>query len=141
MSEALRRLVAIIAALAAAGGVVALIDAFAAKMHPLPEGVDPKDIDALKLALETGAIPMAALVLMTAGWLLAAYIGGRVATRIGRWNGAVWIFAILFTLGVWVNLKTLPHPTWMWIAGLGGCPLFALAAGGQTVTVPTAPVR
>lgn len=141
MSEALRRLVAIIVALAAGAGVVALVDAFANQMHPLPSGVDPTDMEALKLALENGAIPIAALVLMTSGWLLAAYVGGRIAARIGRWDGAVWIFAFIFTVGVYANLHALPHPTWMWIAGLGGCPLFALAAGGQTVTVPAAAVR
>lgn len=138
MSDAVRRLIAVVVSVVVAGVVVAIIDAFAGQMHPLPPGVDPTDPAALKLALETGAIPVAALVLMTAGWLLAAYIGGRIAARIGRWDGSVWLFAFIFTAGVYANLQGLPHPTWMWIAGLGGCPLFALAAGHQSITLPSA---
>jgi hypothetical protein len=141
MSELLRRVFSVIVALAVAWGIIAIVDVFAAQIHPLPAGVDPTDLQSLKGALEAGSIPMAALILIASGWLLAAYVGGRISIGMARDDGAVWVFAVIFTIGVYSNLAALPHPEWMWITGLAGCPLFALAAGRQSVQVPRPPVR
>lgn len=135
MSRSLRRLAGVIVAVAIAGGIVYLVDSFAMQLHPLPEGVDPTDREALKRALESGAIPFASLGLMASGWLLASYVGGSLANQIGRWYGSVWFFVVIFTVGVFINLASIPHPVWMWVTGIGGCPLFALAAGNQPLKV------
>ena len=138
MSPLVRRVLAVVVAVVVAGGIVMLVEAFAAQLHPLPPGVDPRDRAALERALEAGQVPFAALALVLSGWLLAAYTGGLVAWRIGRWGPASWIFAGIFTVAVFSNLQAFPHPTWMWIGGLGGCPLFALGGGHRTLQVPKA---
>lgn len=138
MSPLIRRIAGVAAAVLVAGGIVMLIETFATQLHPLPAGVDPGDTAALGRALEAGQVPFAALALVLAGWLLAAYTGGLVAWRVSRWGPATWIFAALFAVGVFSNLNALPHPTWMWIGGLGGGPLFALGGGHQTIQVPAA---
>jgi hypothetical protein len=139
MSPTLRRLLSVIAALIVAGGIVMLIETFAAQLHPLPPGVDPTDPASLGRALEAGQVPFAALALVMSGWLLAAYVGGVISWRYGRSGAAAVIFAVIFTAAVLSNLLSFPHPTWMWIGGLGGCPLFALGGGNRTLTVPRTP--
>ncbi len=135
MSPALRRILAVVVALVVAMGIVMLIEAFAAQLHPLPPGVDPTDPASLGRALEAGQVPLASLGLVLAGWFLAAYAGGIIALRVGRSGTATWIFAAAFTITVFFNLQALPHPTWMWIGGLFGCPLFALGGGNRSLQV------
>lgn len=136
MSPLIRRVLAVAAAVLVAGGVVLLIETFAVQLHPLPAGVDPHDAESIGLAIESGQLPFAGLALVLAGWLLAAYSGGVVAWRVSRWGPASWIFAAIFTAAVYSNLQAFPHPTWMWIGGLAGCPLFALGGGNRTLQVP-----
>lgn len=135
MTATLRRILAVVAALLVAGGIVMLIESFSAQLHPLPPGVDPTDPASLGRALEAGQVPFAALALVLSGWLLAAYVGGTIAWRYGRSGSAAVIFAAIFTVGVFTNLQSFPHPLWMWIGGLGGCPLFALGGANRTLTV------
>lgn len=135
MSPIFRRVLGVLAAVVIAGGIVMLVEAFAAQLHPLPPGVDPSDPESIGRALEAGQVPFASLALVLAGWLLAAYTGGLVAWRVSRWGPASWIFAAIFTIGVFSNLQAFPHPTWMWVGGLGGCPLFALGGGNRTLQV------
>jgi hypothetical protein len=136
MSLVIRRVVSVIGAAMLAGGIVLLIEMFAVRLHPLPVGVDPGDPASLGRGLEAGQVPFGSMALVLAGWLLAAYVGGLVAWRWSRWGPATWIFAGLFTLAVFSTLRAFPHPTWMWIGGLAGCPLFALGGGNRTLPVP-----
>jgi hypothetical protein len=136
MSPLLRRIGSVALALAVAWIIVFAIETIAAQVHPLPTSVDPTDPDALKRALEAGQIPWVKFGVVLAGWLLAAYSGGAVAIRWSRWVPSVWLFAAFFTVFVYQSLTTFPHPQWMWIGGLAGCPLFALGGGQQPLAVP-----
>jgi hypothetical protein len=135
MPPLLRRAGSVALALAVALIIVYAIETISAQVHPLPDGVDPTDPASLKRALEAGQIPIVKLGVVLAGWLLAAYSGGAVAIRWSRWTPAVWLFAACFTIIVYRNLGSFPHPTWMWIGGLAGCPLFALGGGQQALAV------
>ena len=135
MPPLLRRAGSVALALAVALIIVFAIETISAQVHPLPDGVDPTDPASLKRALEAGQIPLVKLGIVLAGWLLAAYSGGAVAIRWSRWIPAVWLFAACFTIIVYRNLGSFPHPTWMWIGGLAGCPLFALGGGQQPLAV------
>lgn len=135
MSSPLRRVGSVVLALAVASIIVFAVETISAQVHPLPPGVDPTDTASLKRALEAGQIPLIKLGVVLAGWLLAAYSGGLVAMRWSRWVPAVWLFGACFTVMVYFNLKTFPHPEWMWIGGLAGCPLFALGGGQQPLAV------
>lgn len=135
MAQTSRRILAVIGALAVAIALVYAIEIIAGRLHPLPTGVSTSDPVALKAALESGEVPFAALLLVLAGWLLAAYVGGMLAWKWARETGAVWLFAVIFTALVISNLATLPHPEWMWIGGALGTPLFALGGGRQTLKI------
>ena len=43
--------------------------------------------------------------------LLGAYAGGRVAISIGKQEWVVMTFAVLFTVGIVMNLLVVPSPT------------------------------
>ena len=134
MSPPVRRITAIVVACAVAIGIVRLLEELARQVT-MPAGLDPTNLDQVKIALERGEFPFASLALVLSGWLLAAYVGGRISTRIGHARGPTWIFAVIFTAVIVHDLTLLPHPTWMWIAGALGVPLVALGAGGQSITV------
>jgi hypothetical protein len=104
-------------------------------MTPPPAGSDPSDPAALKAALEAGEIPFPSLFLVLAGWLLAGYVGGGLAWRWSEEGSSVWVFALVFTGVVVWTLTLLPHPTWMWIGGVGGTLLFALGGGRRQLSL------
>jgi len=134
MSPTVRRITAVIVACAVAIGIVRLLEELANQVT-MPAGLDPTNLDQVKVALERGEFPFASLALVFSGWLLAAYVGGRISTRIGRSRGPTFLFAAIFTAVIIHDLSLLPHPTWMWIGGVLGAPLIALGASGQSITV------
>jgi hypothetical protein len=135
MTPFIRRILAVLGALAVAIVIVYAVERVAAGLNPLPPGADISDPRVLKRALEAGEVPVLALVLVLAGWVVAAYFGGSMAWRWSRESGAVWLFAIVFTLVIFRELAIFPHPTWMWVGGLGGTPLFALGGGNRSLAV------
>ena len=134
MSPTIRRLMAVIVACAVAIGIVRLLEQLAHQVT-MPAGLDPTNMDQVKVALERGEFPFASLALVMSGWLLAAYVGGRIAARIGHARVATLGFAIIFTAVIVHDLMQLPHPTWMWLGGALGVPLVALGAAGESITV------
>lgn len=115
--------------------VVYAIETISKQVHPCPATVDCTDPESLKRALEAGQIPLIKYGLILAGWLLAGYAGGLAAIRWSAWPPAVWCVAVLFTVTVLRTLSSFPHPEWMWIGGLIGCPLFVLGGGRQAIAV------
>lgn len=134
MSPLIRQITAIVVACAVAIGIVRLLEELANQVT-MPAGLDPTNLDQVKAALERGEFPFASLALVLCGWLLAAYVGGRIATRIGRVRGPALFFALIFTAVIIKDLSVLPHPAWMWIGGALGVPLVALGASGQSITL------
>ncbi|MEO5800636.1 MAG: hypothetical protein ABIZ70_04160 [Gemmatimonadales bacterium] len=135
MSNAGRRIYAVLAALAVAWCIVFLVETLSGRMMPVPAGTNTLDADQLKKAIEAGEIPFSAMLLVLGGWLLGAYAGGRTASRLGGKVGAVIVFTVLFTTIIVLNLKAVDHPTWMWIGGCLGVPLLALGAAGDSITI------
>lgn len=134
MSPAVRRILAVVIGWAAAMGIVRLLKQLANQVT-MPAGLDPTNIEQVKSALERGEFPFASLALVLCGWLLAAYVGSRIAMRIGHARIVSLLFAIAFTAAIIRELTLLPHPTWMWIGGALGVPLVALGAAGESITV------
>ena len=134
MSPSSRRFFAVVIACAVAIGIVRLLEELANQVT-MPAGLDPTKIEQVKTALERGEFPFASLALVVAGWLLAAYVGGRITSRVGRARGPTLVFALIFAAVIIRDLTLLPHPAWMWISGALGAPLVALGAGGQSITV------
>ncbi len=131
MSASTRRIVALLIACALASGVVYLMNHLAAGATARPAGSS----ESLKAALEAGQIPFNSLLLVLGGWLVAAYIGSTVASRLSGERRPAQLFALLFTIAILATQLEAAHPAWMWIGGLLGVPLIALGAAGQSITV------
>ncbi len=135
MSQAARSIIGLLAALIVAAVIVLAIEEISAQVHPLPASIDVTDPESIRRALEAGQFPMIRLGLMVLGWWLAAYAGGTIAIRTSESAAVVWLFAIIATIYVFSELTGLPHPTWLWLAGVLGTPLFALGGGRQSLSM------
>ncbi len=120
---------AIVLSIVVAVAIVYLIETLTHQLMPYQAGMESADPIQLRAALETGELPWLGMFLVLSGWLLGAYAGGRVAIAIGKQEWVVMTFAVLFTVGIVMNLLVVPSPVWMWIGGAGATPLFALGAG------------
>lgn len=86
-------------------------------LHRPPVGMDLRDPQAL--AVHIAAAPASAMLVVVAGWTLAALLGGWVAARIARHRRtAALVIGALVVLGVVANNMMIPHPLWMTIAGV-----------------------
>lgn len=128
MNPLYRRTIAVIVACVVAIVIIRLLEELA-KQVSMPPGV------AYRTALERGELPFASFALVLCGWWLAAYVGSRLAARIGRARASSLAFAMVFTLVIIRELTLTPHPTWMWIGGALGVPLLALGAAGESITI------
>jgi hypothetical protein len=86
-------------------------------LHRPPAGLDLRDPQAL--AAHIAAAPLSAMLVVIAGWALAAFAGGWVAARIARHRmAAALIIGVLVLAGVIANNAMIPHPLWMTVAGI-----------------------
>jgi hypothetical protein len=99
MSATTRRLIALGVAGLIAFGVIYLMNHLAASTTPRPTGVH----ESLKVALEAGQIPFSALLLVLGGWLVAAYLGGTVATRLSGERKPAQLFAVILTVAIFAT--------------------------------------
>ncbi|MEQ8789769.1 MAG: hypothetical protein RIC55_25975 [Pirellulaceae bacterium] len=83
-------------------------------VYPLPEGVDPNDLDVLKAHVEAHGLPTGALVLVlvahAGGSLVSGFVCGLIAMR--SWYLAAIGLGILWMCGGIAMLVMLPAPTW-----------------------------
>jgi hypothetical protein len=112
-----RLILGILAGLLVAWLSIALCEFASVFLHRPPPGIDLRDPQAL--AAHIAAAPFHAMLIVVAGWALAAFLGGWVAARIARHRrAAALVVAAFVVLGVVANNMMIPHPQWMTIAGL-----------------------
>jgi hypothetical protein len=100
------------------GLLIAATEFIGSKVYPLPPGVNPEDPASLRAAmvdLSTGA-----LLLVLLGWTVGTFAGAWVTARRSDRSPiahGLTLGALCLVGGV-VNMLTLPHPVWFWIAGV-----------------------
>jgi len=94
---------------------IMLAEFASAPLHPMPAGLDMRD--PASVAAFVATLPVAALLLVLAGWVLGALVGGYVAASITRRPRPALTVGIVIVLGVIANAVMIPHPIWMTIAG------------------------
>lgn len=122
MPLVVRQLVALLAGVVSAVVVVSLSDAVVGRAFPLPVGTDLHDAASMRAAME--AMPAAAMLMLVAGWALAAGIGAYAAVRLAPGRAVLLgasVVAILLVATI-ANLFALPHPAWLWPASLVAIP-------------------
>lgn len=105
-----------------AGCVVAIacifgIEAVSHLVFPPPAGTDLTDPAQMARVMEI--IPPAAMAFVVAAWFLGTLAGAWVADALAKRALAGWIVALLVIAGGVYTMMTIPHPAWMWAAGIG----------------------
>lgn len=119
----LRLVLSIVAGLAVAFAIVFAGDAL---FHSLSTGQAPAPTDKAAMQAYVAGQPVGALVVVLAGWALAALAGAALASRLGRrgqWPGGV--VTGLFLLATASNFVMVTHPLWMVVAAM-----LSIAAAG-----------
>lgn len=127
----LRRVLASVAALISFGVTVAVIESISHSMHPMPEGLDPKNQEALAAWIET--LPTSAFALVLTAWTLGAGVGAAVGARIASSPVPAYVVLVAGVLSVVSNNLMIPGPPWMW----SGVVTVTLAALTGARTAPT----
>ena len=110
--------------------VITLIQLLSAKLYPLPEGLDIKNIEAMKAYIEN--LPMQPLLLLLLGYALGSYCGGLTAGLISRKLRQAVTVGVILTIANSINLFDIPHPLWLTVVTIVIFIPFAFA-GGRTV--------
>lgn len=137
-----RSVLAVFLGLVAAVVVIMTIEMVCSMLYPMPPGLDLKNPDAVRIYFQ--GLPLTALLIVVVGWALGSVAGGWMAAKrapVAPMAHALVVGAALL-VSSYVNLKSLPHPGWMWAAGplshvLGVIAGARLAIGG-TAPSPSA---
>ena len=81
-----------------------------------PPGTDLTDPAQLARLMEN--VPVGALAFVAAAWFIGALAGSWVANLIAKRALAGWIVALLVVAGGVYTMTMIPHPAWMWAAGI-----------------------
>lgn len=121
------------AGLAAGICIISAIELISSSFYPLPAELDFSDKISLKEYIQN--VPSGSLIFVLAGWALGSFAGGLLSSLISTDKKIKWAIitgTVLFITGL-INLATLPHPVWFWIAGLSV--FFPLAFAGAKVGI------
>lgn len=112
----LRSILAVLAGLVVAWITVSLSEFASMHAFPPPSGVDVRDPQ--QLAALVAQMPVGALGLVLAGWVVGALDGGLVAALIAKRRVPAIVVGVLVMLGAFLMVAMVPHPMWMSIAGV-----------------------
>lgn len=127
----LRNIAAVVAGVLAGGMAVAVIEGIAGAIFPIPIPPDQKGNIVEWLKTNMDKVPFEAMLLVTLAWfagtLVATVIAGLVAGS--RKLLIAFIAGDLMLIVTLINLFSLPHPEWMWPAGI----MAVVTAQGMTL--------
>lgn len=113
-----RKILAVVAGVILAGLVVYVVEAIGHRVYPPPEGLNMKDMDAMKAYVAT--LSTGALLFVLAAYILGSFSGGWLAAKIARASQiplALTVGGVQLLFGI-MNLVMIPHPTWFAIASV-----------------------
>lgn len=101
-----------------AAGVIYLFEYCSHLLFPTPEGLDTSNQQALSEWINT--LPPMAMWLIVISWFFGSLIGSLVLSRIDPMNfkRGIITFGVVLVSTTIMNLYTIPHPMWMWPAGI-----------------------
>lgn len=121
-----RKILGVIVGLVAGFAVIVLLQAVGQAFWPLPQGLDPRDRDAIVAAVR--AMPTTFLLWTALSWLCGSLAGTYTSLRVARDRWVAWpaltVEAILLAMGAF-NVAALAYPAWFWLVGLSAFPLGA----------------
>ena len=129
MNPAVRSSLAVLVGAAVAFSLVAVIESLGQLVYPAPPGMDFSNPEQLRDYVRR--VPLGALLIVLAAWVIATFTGGLVAARIAKARPVLFagIVGALVLAATIANLLTLPHPAWFVVTGIAGILLATYAAG------------
>ncbi|MFN3190918.1 MAG: SRPBCC family protein [Aureliella sp.] len=130
----IRNIFATLAGTIAGGLAVALVQSLSNWLHPIPADMDITNAEAMGEWISK--LPLAAFLIVLASWIIGCLVATSIARRLAGSRillpGLIaWVCMSAATM---LTLLSIPHPLWMWPAGIAGC-----FAGGLLGTVLVAP--
>jgi hypothetical protein len=116
LNPVVRSILAVIVGMLVAFVLIALIEAIGVRLYPSAARLDRTDQESLKRLV--ASMPLAAKLCMLVAYAAGSVAGGWVAARLApraRMMHAMIVAALLFGAGL-MNLMTIPHPAWFWVA-------------------------
>ena len=137
MAPTIRSALVLLGGVVAAVFVVILMDTLVGNIYSLPAGTDASNPDSLRQAV--AALPVAAFLILVAGWVLAAAVGSYLAARLATHARVIhgMIVALFVLVATVANLAKIPHPFWLWPATIILIPAAGWAAA--KLVAPRAP--
>lgn len=115
-----RSLGVILIGLAIAGILIAVVEAINATIYPLPPDAIRGNRESMRAA--AASMPDAVFVIVVLAWTVGAFAGSWVAAMLAdrspRVHAAI-VTLVLVAAGI-SNMIMLPHPAWVWVAGIAG---------------------
>ena len=118
----LQSILAVLAGIVLGMFVITGVESIIPLVYPLPQAVDPKDLEAMRTML--AGMPTGVFVILMSGWILGALAGGLLAARLAstwfhrRPMAHALAVGVLQSVGAVANFVMLPHPTWVLVGGL-----------------------
>ena len=93
-------------------------------LYPMPDGVTLQDKQGFAAYIET--LPLTAFLIVLVAHLSQSFFGALAAAKISRKRPMVvaMIIGVLSLIGGYINMQSIPLPTWMWIE----MPLYLVAS-------------
>lgn len=116
MNPTLKKVLAIIAGLTVGMIVIGLVEGLGHLIFPPPEGLDMTNMDVVAEYLQTA--PIGSILWVALAWIVGSFVGGVVATMIGKEFGRMPAYVVggVLTISGILNLVMIPHPVWFWLA-------------------------
>ena len=114
----LRKIIGVMAGLMVAMLIITVIESLNAKLHPLPNGVNIEDREAMQGYINS--LPKTAFIILLSGYLLASFFCGLVIRLIAKSDDRTpaYLAGIGLTTAGIVNFFSFEHPWWVIIIGL-----------------------
>ncbi len=114
----MRRVWAVIAGVLAGSVIMVVVETLGHKIYPVAMNLETATKEAKEEFMKT--IPVEAMLMIILAWAIGSFIAGIVSTLISKENtsfAALRSGAVLLAFAI-VNMISIPHPIWFWIAGL-----------------------
>ena len=133
----IRNVLAVVAGFVVASVVMLACEFANSFFFPFPKGMDTNDLEAVRAF--AASMPLSALVLVAIGWVLGAFAGGFVTTRIAATASPApaQVLGLLLTAGGVFNAWMIMNPTWFFWLGLPAFLLFAMLGHGAAAHAKT----
>jgi hypothetical protein len=109
-----RRVGGVIAGIVLAVLIVQFAELIVHRIYPPPPGYNMRDMNDVKKFV--AALPLLAMVLVLAGWLIGTLAGTFVAARVGRSAVPAYVVGALLLIAGIANAIVIPQPVWFSIA-------------------------